>query len=221
MTASSSSAAPADIPPAADAAAFQPRSRVGVVATGASSAPPANRTDTGLAFGDAPAFAPAPAVPVVAAPPSGTTIPAHQLSETPEVKQARQAVKLAEGRLRAARTAGGASDADLKKLQLEVASSKLALVEASGEPIKGDLRCRAIICEPARAFGRGDRRARGPAQSFRRARAVRDGMARRQQGRAGPAQDERQGQRGRRVRGRVGQIADVTAIRRGRTQTLP
>jgi hypothetical protein len=204
MTASSSSAAPADIPPAADAAAFQPRSRVGVVATGASSAPPANRTGTGLAFGDAPAFAPAPAVPVVAAPsPSGTTIPAHQLSETPEMKQAREAVELAEGRLRAASMAGGASDADLKKLQLEVASSKLALAEASGEPIKGDLRRRAIICEPDRAFGRGDRRARGPAQSLRRARAVGDGMAQRQQGRAGPAQDERQGQRGRRVRGRV------------------
>jgi predicted transglutaminase-like cysteine proteinase len=87
-----------------------------------------------LAFGDAPASVPA-AVPVVAAPsPSGTTIPAHQLSETPEVKQAREAVELAEGRLRAARMAGGASDADLKKLQFEAASSKLALAEASGEP---------------------------------------------------------------------------------------
>jgi hypothetical protein len=132
MTASLS---PADIPPAADAAAFQPRSRVGVVATGASSAPPAPRTATGLAFGDAPASVPAPAAPVVAAPSlSGTTIPAHQLSETTEVQQARVAAQLAEARLYGAIMAGGASDAELKKLQLEVVSSKLALAEASGEP---------------------------------------------------------------------------------------
>jgi Bacterial transglutaminase-like cysteine proteinase BTLCP len=135
MTASLSSAAPADIPPAADAAAFQPRSRVGVVATGARPAPPAPRTATGLAFGDAPASVPAPPAPVVAAPSlSGTTIPAHQLSETTEVQQARVAAQLAEARLYGAIVAGGAFDAELKKLQLEVASSKLALAEASGEP---------------------------------------------------------------------------------------
>ena len=127
MTASLS---PADIPPAADAAAFQPRSRVGVVATGASSAPPANRTGAGLAFGEAPASVPAPAAPVVAASSlSGTTIPAHQLSETTEVQQATEAAQLAEARLQAGKAAG-ASDTELKKLQLEVESSKLALAKA-------------------------------------------------------------------------------------------
>jgi hypothetical protein len=88
-----------------------------------------------LAFGVAPASVPAPAAPVVAAPSlSGTTIPAHQLSETTEVEQARVAAQLAEARLYGAIMAGGASDAEQKNLQLEVASSKLALAEASGEP---------------------------------------------------------------------------------------
>jgi predicted transglutaminase-like cysteine proteinase len=66
-----------------------------------------------------------------------STVPALQTSqavEAPEVKEARENVRLAEGRLIAAQKTPGVPDASLKKFSFELASSKLALAKAKNEP---------------------------------------------------------------------------------------
>jgi hypothetical protein len=98
---------------------------------------PASASDTtgaGLAFGNSP-DAPSPlAAPSSLPAPTGETIPAHQLAETPEVTAASTVVWTTEGRLAAAKRAKGTPDVELKKLALDLASAKLALAKAKGEP---------------------------------------------------------------------------------------
>ena len=68
--------------------------------------------------------------PVSAAP----TVQTRPAAESPEVKAAREAVRLAEDRLIAAKNVTGTPDAEFKRLSFELASSRLALAEARHEP---------------------------------------------------------------------------------------